>query len=99
MYRLVAPNVCVVKGSKRIHFARRADYEAVKDKYKGWQVNYYKGLGSMEDEDWKMVLENPDCRIPIVEDGSLKATMELLFGNDTEPRKIWLQGSEGEQDE
>lgn len=99
VYRLVAPNVCVVKGSKRIHFARRADYEAVKDKYKGWQVNYYKGLGSMEDEDWKMVLENPDCRIPIVEDGSLKATMELLFGNDTEPRKIWLQGSEGEQDE
>ena len=97
LYRLVAPNVCAVKGKKRVHFARRADYEAARDKYAGWTINYYKGLGSMEGEDWKMVLENPDCRVPIVEDESIRQTMELLFGKDSEPRKVWLQGEESEE--
>lgn len=92
VHRLVAPNVCAVKGSKRIHFTRRADFEAVKEKYQGWTINYYKGLGSMEPEDWAMVLNNPDCRIPVVEDGSIRSTLELLFGKDADQRKVWLQG-------
>lgn len=92
VHRLVAPNVCVVKGNKRIHFVRREDYEAVKDKYRGWQVNYYKGLGSMESEDWKIILNNPECLVPVVEDGSIKETLELLFGSDADRRKDWLQG-------
>lgn len=97
VYRLIAPNVCVVKGSKRVHFTRRADYDAVKDKYKGWTVNYYKGLGSMEDEDWKMVLNNPECRVPITEDGSIKETLDLLFGPDADKRKEWLQASDKDE--
>lgn len=91
VYRLVAPNVCVTKGNKRIHFVRRDEYEAVKDKYRGWQVNYYKGLGSMEGEDWKMILNNPDCLVPIVEDGTIRDTLELLFGPNADRRKEWLQ--------
>lgn len=96
VYRLVAPNVCAAKGKQRVHFTRRADYEKVKDKYAGWQISYFKGLGSMEKEDWQMVLANPDCRVPIVEDGSIKATLELLFGTDADKRKEWLQAGEEE---
>lgn len=92
VYRLIAPNVCCIKGKKRVHFARRQDYEAVKDQYSGWTANYYKGLASMEAEDWAMVLGNPDCRVPVIDDGSIKETMELLFGKDTDARKVWLQG-------
>lgn len=92
IHRLVAPNVCLVKGKERIHFTRRADYEKAKSKYKGYTVSYFKGLGSMEEEDWKMVLSNPECMVPVVDDGNMKATLELLFGPNTDNRKVWLQG-------
>lgn len=89
--RLVAPNVCLVKGKQRIHFARRADYEKVKDKYKGYEVRYYKGLGSMAPEDWEMILSGKtDTLIPIVDDGKMANVLKLLFGDDADARKDWL---------
>jgi DNA gyrase subunit B len=89
--RLVAPNVCVVKGKQRIHFTRRADYEKVKDKYKGYEVRYYKGLGSMAPEDWEMILSGKsDTLIPIIDDGHMHEVLELLFGNNADARKAWL---------
>lgn len=91
IYRLVAPNVCLVKGKKRIHFATRTDYEKVKDKYKGYDVQYYKGLGSMEYVDWEMIFSGEtDTYIPIVADKNLDDTLELLFGEDADARKDWL---------
>lgn len=91
VFRLVAPNVCLVKGATRIHFPRRAEYEKVKNKYKGYEVRYYKGLGSMPKADWEMVLSGKtDTSIPILDDGQMGATLTLLFGNDVEARKKWL---------
>ncbi|KKM15358.1 hypothetical protein LCGC14_1696840, partial [marine sediment metagenome] len=55
-------------------------------------VHYYKGLGSMERADWDMIL-NGDSLIPITYDKKFDETFELLFGNDTEARKAWLQVS------
>lgn len=92
VYRLIAPNVCLVKGKKRIHFTTRADYEKVKMKYAGWTVNYYKGLGSMVGDDWEMILSGQtDTMIPITNDGGFEATMKLLFGPSADDRKEWLQ--------
>ena len=93
VYRLLAPNVCLVKGKKRVHFVTRADYEKVKSKYAtGWTVNYYKGLGSMVNADWEMILSGEtDTMIPITNDGGFEATMKLLFGPSADDRKEWLQ--------
>jgi DNA gyrase subunit B len=92
IYRLIAPNVCVVKGDKRIHFSTSAGYEKQKHKYKNWAVNYYKGLGSMVCEDWQMIVSGKtDTLIPITDDGHIKETMKLLFGPSTDDRKRWLQ--------
>jgi DNA gyrase/topoisomerase IV subunit B len=92
VYRLLAPNVCLVKGNKRVHFATRTEYEKAKNKYKGWTVNYYKGLGSMADDDWEMILSGEtDTLIPISDDGQFKETMKLLFGPSADARKEWLQ--------
>lgn len=90
IHRLVAPNVCLTKGKKRIHFATREAYDKKKSRYKGWEVHYYKGLGSMERADWDMILGG-DSLIPITHDKGFDETFELLFGNDTEARKAWLQ--------
>lgn len=93
IYRLVAPNVCLVKGKQRIHIPSRQQYEKVKDKYKGYEVKYFKGLGSMSREDWDMILSGKtNTLIPITDDGKMKETLKLLFGPDADARKGWLQG-------
>jgi DNA gyrase subunit B len=92
IYRMVAPNVVASKGQKRVHFTTRADFEKVKEKYKGWMIEYMKGLGSMTKEDWDIVIAGLDqYSIPIIDDEQIPETLQLLFGNDTEARKQWLQ--------
>ncbi len=92
VYRLIAPNVCAVKGNRRVHFVSLAEFEKKKAKYKGWTINYYKGLGSMHRADWEMILNGEtDTLIPIVDDGEVKDTLQLLFGKDADARKEWLQ--------
>jgi DNA gyrase/topoisomerase IV subunit B len=92
VYRLVAPNVCLVKGKDRVHFANRAEYEKEKGKYRGYEVRYYKGLGSMVKEDWEMILSGEtDTLIPVTDDGKMSETLKLLFGPDSDVRKRWLQ--------
>ena len=92
VHRLVAPNVCLTKNKKRVHFATRAEYDKQKNKYKGWDVQYYKGLGSMERQDWDMILNGKsETRIPRRNDNQMADTLKLLFSKDTEARKEWLQ--------
>lgn len=92
IYRLIAPNVCLVKGNKRIHFPNRHEYEKVKAQYSGYTVNYYKGLGSMHKDDWEMVLSGKtNTLIPIIDDGNMSKVLELVFGPDADKRKEWLQ--------
>lgn len=92
IYRMVAPNVVASKNGKRVHFTTRSDFEKTKDKYKGWTIEYMKGLGSMDKDDWKLVIAGlQQYSIPIIDDGKIPDTLELLFGNDTEARKNWLQ--------
>lgn len=93
-YRLVAPNVVASKNGKRIHFTTMADYEKVKEKYKGWNIEYMKGLGSMNKVDWEMILsEDADALIPITDDGNMSDIMELLFGESADMRKAWLMSN------
>lgn len=91
IYRLLAPNVVVSKKDKRIHFVTHEQYEKQKNKYAGWTVDYMKGLASMTQVDWEMILSGKnDTLIPIVEDGKIKDTLELLFSSNIENRKKWL---------
>lgn len=95
VYRLIAPNVCLVKGKQRIHFPNRADYDKNKHKYKGYEVNYFKGLGSMTKQDWEMILSGEtDTYIPIVSNSQMVPTMKLLFSDDADARKVWLTTKE-----
>lgn len=92
VYRLIAPNVCATKAKKRIHFTTLTDFEKKKSRYKGWDIAYYKGLGSMVKKDWEMILTGAsDTLIPIIDDGNMKDTLYLLFGAPPEARRQWLQ--------
>lgn len=91
-FKMTAPNVVASKGGKRIHFTTRADYEKEKEKYRGWTIEYFKGLGSMHTEDWVQVINGLNkYSIPIVDDGHITEVLELLFGPNAEARRHWLQ--------
>lgn len=91
VFRLSVPNIVAVKGSKRVLFSTVDDFRKVEKKYNGWEISYYKGLGSMVSDDWDSLLANIDDHlIPIQDDGNMKDTLELIFGNDTNARKEWL---------
>lgn len=92
--RLVAPNVVVYKGNVRHHFSNRAAYENDKHKYKNWTVEYYKGLGSMIADDWKIILNDSTYQISLLDtDSKLGETLQLLFDDGkAEQRKLWING-------
>lgn len=96
IYRLAAPNVVASKGKKRIHFPTRIEFEKKKDQLAGYTIEYCKGLGSLSPEDWEMILDpaNKKCKIPIVDDGNISNVLKLLFSDDADARKEWLQVNE-----
>lgn len=94
--RLVAPNVIAVKGKKRIHFANRIEYEKKRGTLDGYSIEYCKGLGSLAKEDWVQILDpaNKKCKIAIVDDGGIGNILQLLFSDNADGRKEWLQINE-----
>ncbi len=46
----------------------------------------------MSRQDWEMILSGKtDSLIPTLDDGNIEQTLELLFNDDSDARKIWLQ--------
>jgi len=92
VFRLIAPNVVVSKGKTRIHYPSLAEYKKHVKKYDDWAVEYMKGLGSMWKSDWQMLIKDLDnYLIPIQDDGKMDTTLELLFSDNVNARKEWLQ--------
>jgi DNA gyrase/topoisomerase IV subunit B len=90
VYRLVAPNIILIKGKNRLYFPSKETYEKSKQD-SSWEVRYIKGLGGLEKIDWQNILADKKSFLPIVYDDNLKQTFELLFGPDADERKKWLQ--------
>lgn len=59
------------------------------EKYKGYTITRAKGLGSLMLDHWKYCIENP-CLFPLVDDGNLNSTLELIFSPEKSlQRKSW----------
>lgn len=94
LYKFCTPFIILEKGDTR-HYIYAHDYEEyVNDphKFDGWSATRAKGLGTLEMEDWAHALYNP-VLIPIVNDGGLTETLDLIFSKDRrDDRKVWLTG-------
>ena len=90
LYRLIAPNVVATKGSDRIYFPSIGEFNKQRKKYNNYEIEYFKGLGSMQTSDWKVLLSDERFTKPIEYDNNLSKTFELLFGPDANARKQWL---------
>ena len=90
IFRLMAPNVIASKSNKRIHFSSVDEFNKNKHKYKNWEIEYMKGLGSLHNEDYKQLITDENYLLPFIDDGNMEETLTLLFGKDIAARKKWL---------
>lgn len=86
------PLIIAEKGSTRKYWYQD-DYDKFKpEEHKGWNIIRAKGLATLVDEDWSYSLATPKL-FPIVEDGNLQETLDLIFNKKrADDRKIWLSG-------
>lgn len=91
--KLKTPFIILKKGDKR-QYVYADQYDSFDtEKWKGWHTTRAKGLGTLEFEDWVNVYAKPNAD-PIMDDGHLKDTLDLLFNQDpmgAERRRRWLE--------
>lgn len=95
IYKFSTPFIIAQKGSTRkyiySHDYAQFQTDLAKDKYKGWEIIRAKGLSRLTKDDWKHSLENP-ALVPIVDDGKLKESLDLIFNKSrADDRKKWLE--------
>jgi DNA topoisomerase-2 len=73
------------KNEERIYCYDKNEYETVRDNYKGWELRYIKGLGSLRPKEYRDVLDNTD-RWLCVELDDMKA-LEIMFSDNVEERR------------
>jgi len=89
IYAFNTPLIIAVKGKQRRYWYAD-DYRAFQpDKFQGWEITRAKGLAALVKEDWKHILEHPRA-VPIIDDGKLKAALDLLFSPNSDARKQWM---------
>lgn len=95
--KVYAPLVVATKGKeKRVYHSLEhfhSDLSYIKEN--NMATSYYKGLGKMSQSEYKEMLYNPVCSTINIEDvKQTSKVFEILFGDDTNLRKGWLQGED-----
>lgn len=85
IYRMVAPLYYCTRGKDVKMFYTKAEFDAAA--LKGYDVEYFKGLGSMPEEVYRECVNNPKL-IQVVADDLNK--LEMAFGDSADERKKWL---------
>jgi hypothetical protein len=92
--RITFPMIAASKGKKTLYYENRTVFEKAKEEGKvddTFKITYFKGLGSMEKEDWEYVFNNlEEYSFKITDDGSLDQLMQIFFDADAGIRKEWL---------
>lgn len=90
-YAFQTPFIIQEKGKKRHYWYAHNYHEYDPKDWKNCpKPTRAKGLGSLEEEDWVHSLKNPQL-IPIVDDGKLSETLDLIFnGSRADDRKQWV---------
>ena len=92
LYRLKIPLLSVGDGKKRQFFFNKEEYDKwQKGKHKSSTLRFLKGLGSLAEEDWEVIMDNKQLQ-QLRHDKDAARYLDMAFGRDSIPRKQWLQG-------
>ena len=91
LFKLVSPLVVCDEGKGRQYFQTLGEFENLAKTKKLSNINYLKGLGSLNEVDWEYVMHNKTF-FQIVDDRSANKFLEIAFGESALKRKKWLEG-------
>ena len=89
IYRCLAPLYYCTKGKDVKSFYTKEEFD--KFNSKGWDVQFFKGLGSMPKEVYKECLHHSHLE-EISANSADYDKLEMFFGNDASLRKTWMVG-------
>lgn len=82
------PIMISTKGGKTKWFYSYGEAKEFKSNNTGWYHRYIKGLASLTEEEYDVIINQP--RFDIIEIDN-PAWFDVMFGKDSEPRKQWLK--------
>jgi len=86
---LRSPIIVVRKGKDVKGFYSLEEWNKVSDQYSSWRFTYAKGLGSLKDDVYDQMINDPVIDTVIMDDHG-QAALEMAFGDDVSKRKKWL---------
>lgn len=89
LYYLNTPIVKANVNKKQKYFFTMGDFEKTKDSVSN--IKYFKGLGTLNREDWKYVFSDLKSNMVLLqEDSKTDKMIDMFFGKDSQKRKKWL---------
>jgi DNA gyrase/topoisomerase IV subunit B len=82
------PIMISTKGAKTEWFYSYTDAKEFKSNHAGWYHRYIKGLASLTEEEYDVIINKPHFDIIEIDN---EKWFNVMFGKDTEPRKQWLK--------
>ena len=88
--RYLSPIIGISKGKNKKFFYDIVDWKKIQHKYINWKYEYYKGLGSLDDQEYTEMINNP-TKIIVSLDDEYKESIDMAFNHKrTDDRKKWL---------
>jgi DNA topoisomerase-2 len=91
IYKVLTPLVVAKKSKEILYFYSNDEYNTweTKNDPRKWEIEYKKGLASLEDYEYEEIIKNPRL-IRIKNDKLYKESLKAWFGGDSAPRKKML---------
>lgn len=90
VFVFMTPFIIAEKNNQRKYWYAHNYEEFKPEDYKGWAITRAKGLGTLQEPDWKYSLEKPEL-YPILDDGKMKESLDLIFnGERAADRREWI---------
>ena len=88
VYKVMTPLVVAKKGKDVLNFYTNREFDQwmQKGQSKSWNLEYKKGLASLEDEEYAEIIKNPKI-VQIKNDSAHRDSLNVWFGADSAPRK------------
>jgi len=100
IYRALSPIIIgTKKGEERKYWYSISDYEKDKNNLKGWELTYTKGLGGLDDVDYRQMLRNQKLIQFTLEDAMDMEAITVWFDKSTDMRKQLILEDIGESKE
>jgi DNA topoisomerase II len=92
VFKVQTPLLVAQKGKKKEYIYTQGEFElwSAKNDVKSWEIEYKKGLASLVDEEYEVIINTPRL-IQLTPDTLAKENLDVWFGKDSDKRKDKLK--------